>query len=358
MRTIIAAGGTGGHLFPALALAENLREKGAEILFLGRKGGMETKLLRGKGFQLRTISASSLKRGFSLATLSLPLIVLKGILESLTLFREFRPQVVVGTGGYVSVPVVLAAKAYKIPTILQEQNLLPGLATRLLAPLSEEVCLSFPESRRYLRGRLVVVPGNPVRRMRRWKKEEAHKRLGLGVKGRTILLLGGSQGAHSLNMALSEGMEALLRAGIGLIWQTGEGDYQWAAQISRGLKVKVEAFFEDMGLIYSASDLVISRAGASTIAELTLFGLPSVLIPYPFATKGHQRMNALSLERRGAALILENEALTGKTLVEKVIPLLRDDKRLNKMAAASAGLGRPRAAEEMADSILRLANGG
>lgn len=202
------------------------------------------------------------------------------------------------------------------------------------------------------------MPGNPVRRMRRWKKAEAHKRLGLGVKGRTILLLGGSQGAHSLNMALSEGMEALLRAGIGLIWQTGEGDYQWAAQISRGLKVKVEAFFEDMGLIYSASDLVISRAGASTIAELTLFGLPSVLIPYPFATGGHQRMNALSLERRGAALILENEALTGKTLVEKVIPLLRDDRRLNRMAAASAGLGRPRAAEEMADSILRLANGG
>ncbi len=356
MRTIIAAGGTGGHLFPALALAENLREKGVEILFVERKGGMETKLLNGKGFQVRKIHSSALKRGFSLAIFILPLVVVKGILESFSLLRDFRPQVAVGTGGYVSFPLILAAKAKGIPILLQEQNLLPGLANRLLAPLAAEVCLSFPESRGYIRGKLVTVPGNPVRKIRKWKKAEARKQLGIRGDGRAILLLGGSQGAHSLNLALRDSVETFLREGIGLIWQTGKGDHQWAAEITKGLGVKVEPFFEDMGLVYSASDLVISRAGASTIAELTLFGKPSILIPYPFATGGHQRLNAQILERGGAALILKDENLTGETLVEAAIPLVQDEKRLRRMAAASAQMGRSQAAETIATSVMRLAN--
>jgi len=355
VRTIIAAGGTGGHLFPALALAEKLREKGVKILFAGRKGGMEAKILREKGFAVEEISSAGFKRGFSLANFILPLIVAKGVWESFLLFRRFHPQVVVGTGGYVSLPVVLAAKAKGIPILLQEQNLLPGLANRLLAPLAVEVCLSFPASKAYLRGKLVTVPGNPVRRLRRWEKATARKMLGLVEKGKVILLLGGSQGAHSLNLALRDGLKTLLQEGINLIWQTGKGDQQWASKMAQP-GVKVASFFEDMGLVYSAADLVISRAGGSTIAELTLLGKPSILIPYPFATGGHQRLNAQAFQQRGAALVIADADLNGKSLIAAAIPLLRDGERLQRMATASARLGQPQAAEALTTSIIRLAH--
>ncbi len=356
VRVIIAAGGTGGHLFPALALAEGLRERGARVLFVGRKKGMEAKLLNGKGFRLAKISSSALKRGFSLTTPLLPFVVAKGIRESLSIFREFHPRVVVGMGGYVSFPLCLAARVRDIPILLQEQNLLPGLTNRLLAPLATEVCLSFPESRRYLKGRSVRVTGNPVRGLRRWGRKEARQELGLGGSQKVLLVLGGSQGAHSLNLAIGASLDALLRRGIGLIWQTGKRDYQWAKERTRGLQVKVEPFFDDMGLIYSAADLVMSRAGGSTIAEITLLGKPSILVPYPFSTGGHQRLNAQALVRRGAAQVLEDRDLTGEALVGLVIPLLGDEKRLRGMANAAAQMAKPGATKDLMDSVLRLAN--
>jgi len=355
VRTVIAAGGTGGHLFPALALGEKLRERGVETLFAGRKGGMENKILREKGFSVEEISSSGFKRGLSWATFLLPLVVAKGVVESLLLFHRFRPQVVVGTGGYVSLPVVLAAKAKGIPILLQEQNLLPGLANRLLAPLAAEVCLSFPASQVHLRGKLVTVPGNPVRRLQRWEKAEACRLLGLREDGKTMLLMGGSQGAHSLNLALRDGLKTLLQEGINLIWQTGKKDHLWAARLAQP-GVRVAPFFDDMGMVYSASDLVISRAGGSTIAELTLWGKPSILIPYPFATGGHQRLNAQFLQRKGAALIIANADLNGRSLIAKAIPLLRDGKRLQRMATAAARLGRPQAVEALTASVMRLAH--
>jgi UDP-N-acetylglucosamine--N-acetylmuramyl-(pentapeptide) pyrophosphoryl-undecaprenol N-acetylglucosamine transferase len=268
-----------------------------------------------------------------------------------------KPNLVVGTGGYVSFPVVFVAGLKRIPIMLQEQNSYPGISTRFLAHFADVLCLSYPESIIYfgLPGKIRVI-GNPIREdLVGGEKDQARKKLRLDEDKKTIFVFGGSQGAHSINMIMLESLE-LLKSGGQVLWQTGEKDYSEISDKTKDRKIKcvVSPFIEDMGSAYAASDIVVSRAGALTLAEITACGKPSILIPFPFATADHQRHNAEALQKQGAArMILQND-LTPERLAQEIDSLLADEVNLKNMADQSKKMGKPKAASLLVDEMEKL----
>jgi UDP-N-acetylglucosamine--N-acetylmuramyl-(pentapeptide) pyrophosphoryl-undecaprenol N-acetylglucosamine transferase len=350
MRAILAGGGTGGHVIPALAIAQELqKEYKAEVLFIGTARGIENRLVPAAGFPLRLVQVGALKN-VSLATQlrtfsDLP----RSVWEARRIFREFRPDVAIGVGGYASGPGMLAAVLMRIPTLVFEPNFIPGFANRLVARFVSAAAVHFEETGRYFRH--CEVTGVPVR--------EAFFQISGTPATPTALVFGGSQGAHAINQVVMESAGELLSRtpGMRIIHQTGERDFSDAQTVYAKLGGAVEAhrFIDDMPAAFARASLLICRSGASTVAEVTAAGKPAVFVPFPRAADDHQKRNAEALERAGAAVVLEEARLTRETLIETVTSLLADVSRLRNMGEAARRLSHPRAARDIAAMAAKLA---
>jgi UDP-N-acetylglucosamine--N-acetylmuramyl-(pentapeptide) pyrophosphoryl-undecaprenol N-acetylglucosamine transferase len=353
MKVIIAGGGTGGHIFPAISVAEEIlmRSGTNEVLFVGTKRGLENELLSKRGYRVEHISARGIKGKGVKESMAAVISAFKGVSDSMSIIKKFRPDVVLGVGGYVSGPMVLAASLSGIPTAICEQNGYPGLANRILGKFVKRVFATFEESVKFFPSGKAVITGNPVRedilRNRKIKEESGAV---------TVLVFGGSQGAHKLNESVPEAISKLGRPGMKVIHQTGEKDFEPVknAYAERGIDARVLPFIDDMAGAYGEADFVIGRSGAGTVAELTALGKPSLLIPYPYASNNHQLENARVLERSGAAVIVEDRDADAENLYAALTKLLHRDK-LNEMASHALELGKPDAAARIVNEISILA---
>lgn len=361
-RVLMAAGGTGGHIFPALAVAEELRAREArrapgrpfsvEIEFLGTGRGIEARVIPARGFRLRTIPAAGLKgiRGFR-RLLNL-LVLVRSLVEAAKVLRDFQPEVVVGVGGYLAGPAMLEAALKEIPTLLIEPNAVPGFTNRLLASVVRRAAVGFEEAVATY-GSKAALTGHPVREGFFSVPPKKH------APPFTILILGGSQGAQALNWCVLETLPLLSSesASWRFIHQTGERDCAAAHEAYRasGVEGDVRAFIEDVPGALARADLVVSRAGAMTVAELAAAGKAALLVPFPGATDQHQMVNARARERAGAARVIPQAELTPQKLLGGLRELLADPERLVAMERSAKGLARPRAAEQIADLIMELA---
>jgi UDP-N-acetylglucosamine--N-acetylmuramyl-(pentapeptide) pyrophosphoryl-undecaprenol N-acetylglucosamine transferase len=362
MNVLFAGGGTGGHLYPAVAMAGELRKliPDAEISFAGTTAGIEATEVPRLGYRLHLIPVRGLKRGRSFADLMANIGVVADFVAALgravALIKREDPDVVVGTGGFVSAPLLLAAQLMRKKTLIQEQNAFPGVTTKLLAALASEVHLSFEEARRFIvKKKQLFVSGNPARSFELQQSATARNLFSLYVERPTLLVFGGSRGARSINNAVLEGLNDIT-ASANLIWQTGALDFdRIKSQVKSSPYVWISPYIENMGAAYSAADLVMCRAGASSIAELTNLGKPSVLVPYPYATGDHQRHNARALVTSKAAMQIEDDCLGQQASISDILELLHDAEQLERMGAASLKLAYPDAARKLASRIIGLA---
>lgn len=355
MRCVIAGGGTGGHLFPGMAVAEAFmeREIGNEVLFIGTERGIEARVLASGKFPLRMIPAMPIKgrsaSGKGKALLALP----RSLGKALKILREFQPQMVLGVGGYASGPGVLAAALLGIKRAIHEQNVIPGMTNRILKNFSQRIFVSFEETKRYFPEKKTVLTGNPVR------KEIARFAL-LRERGDrfTLLIFGGSLGAHRINVAMLEALDGLedLKSSLRFIHQTGAEDFHFVSKgyEEKGFEAEVTPFIDEMARCYQRADLVICRSGASTVAELAVCAKASILIPYPHAAHQHQLINAQRLVDRGAAMMIRDEDLRGTSLSEAIRRFYHHPQESQRMEEAIRKIGRPRAAEEIVDHCYEL----
>ena len=350
LRVLVAAGGTGGHIFPALAVAEELIRRrtpsGAQFQFLGTARGLETRVIERAGFPYRAVQAAGLKGIGGWRRIRNAAVLPRTFLESLAALRAFRPDVVIGMGGYVAGPVLLEAALLRIPTLLVEPNASPGFTNRVLAVMATRAAIGFEEAASTF-GAKARLTGLPVRRAFFDIPPRQHR------APFTILAFGGSQGSAALNRYLVESLPLVAARPWRLVHQTGERELQAVAAAYRraGVEGDVRAFIDDMPATFAGADLVICRAGASTIGELTAAGKAALLIPFPGATDQHQLQNARALERAGAASVIEQAGLTPERLVSEIDALLGSPERLTGLERAARKLAKPGAAAEIANLV-------
>jgi UDP-N-acetylglucosamine--N-acetylmuramyl-(pentapeptide) pyrophosphoryl-undecaprenol N-acetylglucosamine transferase len=359
VKILLAGGGTGGHLMPALALAQVLQDvgRGIEPVLVGAERGVEAQLLPRYPFRYQLLPIEPFYRRTWWKNLRWPLIAGRVWRAVGRVLERERPAVVIGTGGYAAGPVVWRAQRARIPTVLVEENAFPGLTTRWLARRARQVHLGFPEAR----DRLAIGPqtevftlGNPVRPPEPGDRSAALTQLGLLPSRPTLLVFGGSQGAQAINYAVAGALERRLLEATNVLWGTGAAHADALPRYAVPGRVVVRGFFDPMTLAYRAADLVVARAGAMTVAELCAWGKPSILIPLPTAAADHQTENARALAAGGAAVHLAEERLTPYTLAEEVGGLLADPARLESVGARARGRGHPNAAREIMSKILTL----
>jgi UDP-N-acetylglucosamine--N-acetylmuramyl-(pentapeptide) pyrophosphoryl-undecaprenol N-acetylglucosamine transferase len=360
LRVVVAGGGTGGHLYPGIAVARELlrRLPDARVTFAGTARGLEMRVIPREGFELDLLRSAGLKGTSPIARLRGMLLVPLGGVDAWRILSRRQPDVVIGVGGYSSGPVVLAAALRRIPTLVMEQNAVPGLTNRMLAPVVDAAAVTFEETVTYF-GRRGFVTGNPVRAEFFEQTDGRHQAADAGRSAPRVLIFGGSQGAHAINMAMVEAAARLAAhpGRLAITHQTGERDLEHVRDGYRraGLEARVEPFLFDMDREVKAADLVVSRAGATTLAELTAAGKPALLIPLPTAADDHQRKNAEVLSRAGAAEVIDQRAMSGTGLAERILALAGDAPRRAAMARAAQALARPGAARDIADKVLALA---
>jgi UDP-N-acetylglucosamine--N-acetylmuramyl-(pentapeptide) pyrophosphoryl-undecaprenol N-acetylglucosamine transferase len=361
LRVVIAGGGTGGHLYPGLAVAQELRrrEHGATVTFAGTALGIEARVVPREGFELDVLRSAGLK-GKSIAAVARGVVLLPAsAVDAWRILSRRRPHAVVGVGGYSSGPVVMLAAVRRIPTMVLEQNAVPGFANRALARVIDAAAVTYEETLAWF-GSKGFVSGNPVRAgFVEARASAVDRNPCAGAAGHRLLVFGGSQGAHAINVAMIEAAPLLAGRGIDVTHQTGRADLEVVRQAYReaGLRARVEPFLDHMDREMAEADLVVCRAGATTLAELTAAGRPALLVPLPTATDDHQRRNAAALVRAGAAEVLEQRDMTGATLATSVQRLLADPARRAQLAAAAHQLARPDAAQVIVDRIVALARG-
>jgi UDP-N-acetylglucosamine--N-acetylmuramyl-(pentapeptide) pyrophosphoryl-undecaprenol N-acetylglucosamine transferase len=353
MRVLFAGGGTGGHLYPGLAVAREFqrRDPAVEILFVGTAQGIEFRVLPKEGFKLETLQVKGIKgrglRGWLDAAYGVP----ASLLRSLAIIKKFRPDCVIGLGGYASGPALLAAKLAGARCAIMEQNVRPGFTNRLLGRLAHRVFTSYSRSAGFFPGAHVIETGNPVR----WQKLPA-----VAKRDKfSLLVFGGSAGARRINYAVVDALKNLpdVQGEVFITHQTGALDFAAikAAYASLPFEAEVTPFIDAMDEAYALADLILCRAGATTVAELTAFGKAAILVPYPYAIYDHQRGNAQALQDRGAAELILDQDLNGKILAEKIRGYLFDRERITRMAAAARALGRPDAAARIVDECYAMA---
>ncbi|MDY6951115.1 MAG: undecaprenyldiphospho-muramoylpentapeptide beta-N-acetylglucosaminyltransferase [Thermodesulfobacteriota bacterium] len=358
MRVLIAGGGTGGHLFPAVALAEvfAVTDPEGSILFAGTDNPLEVSILSQKGFDHVSISAEGLK-GQGLwrqahALLTLPI----GFWQAVRTIWRFKPDMTIGVGGYASGPVALAAGLMGKKMVIHEQNFLPGFTNKVLGRFAHRIFVSFPDDRGMFTSSRTVLTGNPVRQdVLEAASSESRE------DGFTVLVMGGSQGAHTINCAVVEALKHLdTPSAMGFIHQTGTKDVPWVTRAYKdhGIRAKVLPFIDDMAGAYRASDLVVCRAGASTVAELAALGKPALFIPFPYAANNHQELNARYVANRGGGEVMLEKDLNGESLARKIGRYESHREALQDMSVQASTLGRPDAAEAIVDECTRLVSGG
>lgn len=356
IRVIIAGGGTGGHLFPGIAIAEEFMKRfsGTRVLFVGTKRGIEGRVLGEIGLPLCFVDVEGIKgKGVVKAAYALSKLP-KSLAESRRILKAFCPHIVIGVGGYASGPSVLMAVMMGIPSAIAEQNAIPGMTNRILGYFVDRIFLSFPDEQRCFAPEKVRVTGNPVRSA--FLEISLHERKRDGKF--SILIFGGSQGARTLNRAFLEALSYLeeMKDKIRIVHQTGKHDLSEVEGVyrERGYEARVFPFIMDMARAYSEADLLICRAGASTVAEITIAGKASILVPYPYAVHDHQTKNAEFLAREGAAILLPERHLTGERLAQVIKECLRDPKRLSRMEEKARSLGKREAAKSIVDECMAL----
>lgn len=350
LRIILTTGGTGGHVFPALAVAEEIKKqvKDVEILFLGSRYGLEQHWVRDAGISFAGLPVQGVL-GRGLRAVGALVAMGVSITEAISILGEFKPHAVIGFGGYASFAGVSAALLRRCPSIIHEQNAIPGLANKILSRFVRKVCLAMPDQQHKLPAQKTMLTGNPVRREIIDLPEKKYR-----TKGKKLLIMGGSQGASSINKAILKHLDEFKAAGIEIWHQTGNADYVAArnAYTDAGWEdARVLCFIDDVAKAYAWADLVICRAGASTVAELAVSGIPSVLIPFPHATHNHQMFNARFLQDGGAAAIIEDKDLDGGNFARTVLEIMADSKKLKEMSKSAKALGHADAAAKVVSCL-------
>lgn len=360
-RLIISGGGTGGHVFPAIAIANAFMERhpDAEIEFVGALDKMEMVRVPEAGYRITGLWISGLQRRLTWSNLLFPVKLLVSLFKAHRLLKNFRPDVVVGTGGFASGPVMMAATSKKIPSVIQEQNSFAGLTNKQVASKVQRICVAYPGMEKYFPADKLVMTGNPVRKDiidLTTKRLPALTHFGFEEGGRTLLIVGGSLGARTINESVVAGIDRLISSDIQVIWQTGKMYYESVkAQVSdKDLrKIRIADFVKQMDMAYAAADVVISRAGALAISELCLTKLPVVLVPSPNVAEDHQTKNADSLVSRDAAILVKDTDAKEK-LITEAIALLNNTNRCEQLSTNIAALGKPHAAIEIVEEIEKL----
>ncbi|OGQ86504.1 MAG: undecaprenyldiphospho-muramoylpentapeptide beta-N-acetylglucosaminyltransferase [Deltaproteobacteria bacterium RIFOXYD12_FULL_56_24] len=355
MRMIITGGGTGGHLFPGIAVAEEMlrRFPQGRILFVSTDRAIDNKTLATRSFEKKAIACLPLKGKSVWGTLKSVTHLPVSLWQALRIVRAFKPQLVLGVGGYVTGPMVLAARLMGVKTCIHEQNSIPGMANRMLGKIVDQIYISIPGSEDFFPGGKVALTGNPVR-TELLQAAAQEKEL---AAGKVVLVLGGSQGAHRVNGLMVEAFTSGLPGGaVQIRHQTGSSDEAWVrkAYAEAGVTAQVSSFITDMAAAYREADLVVSRAGATTLAELAVLGKPALLIPYPYAADDHQTTNAAFLVRGGAALMFQEQELDGAKLRGEIMGLLHDAPRLQGMATQMKKYARPEAAGAIVERSMEL----
>lgn len=355
MKALIAAGGTGGHINPGIAIANMLKEKGYEIIFVGTERGLETDLVPKAGYDIKLIHAAGLKRKFTFENIKVLLTMKKGIAECKKLIDDEKPDIVIGTGGYVTAPLISAALKKKIPTLIHESNALPGKTTRLFSSKVDCVAVGFEEAIKRLQNcKNVVCTGNPTRMKVGSNKKEIKEKL--GIQKPLLLVFGGSQGAQRLNDVMVNLINEKKFGEYNVIYATGQKHYDEIISKVKEVpsNVKIEKYIYNMEELMNASDLVVCRSGALTISEISVIGVASILIPFPYAAENHQYYNAKTLENVGAGIIIEEKDLTVDSLINKINELINDKEKLFNMGKNAKKLGKPDAIKKVEEEINKL----
>lgn len=367
MRVLITGGGTGGHINPALAIAQKVMEKDrrSTILYVGTEAGMESELVPKEGFEFKSVTAKYLRRKISIENIKTLFASFKGVAESNKILKEYKPDIVVGTGGYVCGPVVLAAALRKIPTLIHEQNVFPGITNKMLARVADVVCISFREAEKYfpenIRHKLVMV-GNPVRKdVLNADRDKARREYKLKDNDILIYSFGGSGGQVSLNEAMIDTIKKYNgKAGIRLLHITGKRLYddfmKEASQIDIQDNIEIRDYMYDAPTALAASDIVVGSAGAITIAEITAIGVPSILIPKTYTAENHQEYNARALEKEGASIVITEKDLDGNKLISSIEEIIKSKSTLKTMALNSKRLGNIDVEDKIYETMQNLIN--
>ena len=356
-RVIISGGGTGGHIFPAIAIAEALKAQnpGIDILFVGANGKMEMEKVPQAGFSIKGLNIAGLNRKNLLKNATLPFKIMTSMSSAFSIVRSFHPQLVIGVGGYASGPTLQVANWLKIPTLIQEQNSFPGKTNMLLAKKAKAICVAYPQMDRFFPKDVTHLTGNPVRKDLIHglpNKQDGFAFYGLDASRKTVFIMGGSLGAGSINAAVVHALEELRRQdGIQILWQCGKGYFEEYQKLDLPSHIKLLPFIERMDLAYAVADVIISRAGATSISELTLVGKPCILVPSPNVTEDHQTKNALSLTSRDAAVLVPDNKVV-EMLWPSIHALLDDASKAESLAQAIKTLALPNATED----IVRICN--
>ena len=364
LRVIISGGGTGGHIFPAVSIANAVKamRPDAKILFVGALGRMEMQRVPAAGYEIKGLPICGFDRKNLLKNVKVLYKIWKSQRMARKIIKDFRPQVAVGVGGYASGPTLNKAAAMGIPCLIQEQNSYAGVTNKLLAKKAEKICVAYEGMERFFPAEKIILTGNPVRQAlleTTITREDAIRSFGLDPAKKTIMLVGGSLGARTINESMLRHLDLIKESGLQFIWQTGK---YYSAEIAERLKgqelpnLKVTDFITDMGSAYRAADLVISRAGASSISEFCLIGKPVILVPSPNVAEDHQTKNALALSTRDAAIYIK-DAEAPDILLQTAIDTVNDDTKLKSLSENVLKLALPDSANIIAKEVINLANG-
>lgn len=355
MKILIAGGGTGGHVNPALAMANNLRIKypDAKFLFVGSKRGLENDLVPKEGYKIARIPVKGFSRKGFLSKIWPYMVLVAGMIKSFFIFIKFKPDMAYGTGGYASGPILFWTSLFKVPTLLHEANVLPGITNRMLSGKADIIAISFPESREFLKkAKRIEITGNPIRKkILMADRTSSRESLGLDISEKLVVVMGGSQGARPINDAAVEMLGGIYKDGdFKLIFAPGKRHYVAVSSIitNKFENVEIPSYIYDADIVYSAADLIINRAGASTISEIAALGVPSILIPSPYVSENHQEKNARTLEANGGCVVLKDNELSGQILYDNIMGIIGDDNKLKSMREAAASIGIRDASEKLA----------
>jgi UDP-N-acetylglucosamine--N-acetylmuramyl-(pentapeptide) pyrophosphoryl-undecaprenol N-acetylglucosamine transferase len=361
IRAIISGGGTGGHIFPAVAIANALKAMNSEneILFVGANGRMEMEKVPAAGYKIVGLDIRGIQRKLTLSNLLVPFKVISSVMKAKKIVREFQPDVAIGVGGYASAPLLYAATGMKIPSLIQEQNSYAGITNKILSKRVQKICVAYDGMENYFPKEKIMLTGNPVRQdicEVAGKREEALKHFNLSGDKKIILVVGGSLGARTVNESIASGLEKIKEKNIQLIWQTGKSFYEKAKSLTAEFSqsgIRSIDFIQRMDLAYAAADVVLSRAGASSISELALVGKPAVLVPSPNVAEDHQTKNAMALVNKNAAMMV-SDANAKEKLVSTAIDLIHDEKKKKELGENIAALALKNSAEKIAEEVYAL----
>lgn len=360
-KILVSGGGTGGHIFPAIAIANELKDKlpDVEINFVGAKGRMEMEKVPLAGFPITGLWISGFQRRITFKNLMFPFKVVLSLIKAKRIIKKFKPDIAIGTGGYASGPLLYSASKNGVPTLIHEQNAFPGITNKLLAKSVNKVCVSYPNMEKYFPKDKIIVTGNPIRKeIRNIKstKKEGVDFFGLSEEKKTLLIIGGSQGAQKINTAVAHNLKQILGLNIQIIWQTGSSSLELVKEISDGNEgVVVVEFIQKMDMAYAACDFIISRAGAIAIAEIIAARKPAIYIPLPSAAEDHQTKNAMSLVDGNAGLIVKESEIE-IVLFETLKKLVEDNGLQKSIINNLASFSHPDAASDIANEVIKLIN--